>query len=146
MECTDRVPIRIEPGLFECPHFNYKIVDSFMTKKELIDNGYKIKADYKPLIQKITSPESLDEYFDRCVTVMRGIVDRYGHHGGTILVLTHAPGLLALTDAIQGKRPHHDTFYRTVATYPPLAAYIAEYDGTKWNLSEQPFAINISAQ
>lgn len=146
MERTDRVPIRIEPGLFECPHLNYKIADSFMTKKELIDNGFKIKTEYKPLIQKINTPESLDEYFNRCVIVMRGIIDRYGHHGGTVLIVTHAPGLLALTDAIQGKRTQHDNFYRIVGSYPPLAAYIAEYDGKKWNHSDQPFAINISGQ
>jgi hypothetical protein len=141
MDCIDRVPIRIEPGLFECPHLNYKIIDSFMTKKELVENGYKIKLEYKPLIQKLNVPESLNEYFDRCVIVMRGIIDRYGHHGGTILIVTHAPGLLALTDAIQGKRPDHDTFYRTVSKYPPLAIYIAEYDGTKWKHSEEPFSI-----
>ena len=141
MERADQVPIRVEPGLFECPHLNHKIVDSFMTKKELIDNGYQIKAEYKPLIPKVGVPESLNEYFDRCVTVMRGIIDRYGNYGGTILVVTHAPGLLALTDAIKGKRPDHETFYRTVAAYPPLAIYIAEYDGAKWKHSEQPFSI-----
>ena len=118
----------------------------FYDKKELVDNGYRIKVDYKSLIPQVTVPESLDEYFDRCVTVMRGIIDRYGHHGGNVLIVTHAPGLLALTDAIQGKRPHHDTFYRTVAAYPPLAMYIAEYDGTKWNHSEQPFLINSYGQ
>jgi len=141
MDRSDHVQIRIEPGLFECPHLNQKIVDSFMTKTELMENGYKIKVEYKPLIQKVNVPESLDEYFDRCVTVMRGIIDRYGHHGGTILIVTHAPGLLALTDALMGVRPNHETFYRTVAAYPPLAVYTAEYDGTKWKHSERPFAI-----
>jgi broad specificity phosphatase PhoE len=141
MDRRDRIPIRIEPGLFECPHLNHKIVDNFMTKKELIENGYNIKLDYKSLIQKVNVPESLDEYFQRSVHVMRGIIDRYGHHGGTILIVTHAPGLLALTDAIKGIRPNHDTFYRTVAAYPPLAMYIADYDGTKWRHSEQPFNI-----
>lgn len=33
MDRTDHIPIRIEPGLFECPHLNHKLVDSFMTKK-----------------------------------------------------------------------------------------------------------------
>jgi broad specificity phosphatase PhoE len=141
MERRDRIEIRIEPGLFECPHLSQKIVDSFMTKTELADNGYNIKLEYKPLIQKVDAPESLDDYFNRCVIVMRGIIDRYSHHGGTVLIVTHAPGLLALTDAIKGKRPDHETFYRTVATYPPLAMYTAEYDGTKWKLSEQPFSI-----
>jgi broad specificity phosphatase PhoE len=142
MDRTDHVQIRIEPGLFECPHLNHKIVDSFMTKKELVENGYKIKVEYKSLIQKIDVPESLDQYFDRCFTVMRGIIDRYGHHGGTVLIITHAPGLYALTDAIKGTRPNSETFYRTVATYPPLAVYISEYDGNKWKHSEQPFTIN----
>jgi len=146
MDRSDRVPLRIEPGLFECPHLNHKVVDSFMTKTELMDNGFKLKLEYKPLIQKVNVPESLDEYFDRCVTVMRGIINRYGHHGGTVLIVTHAPGLLALTEATNGRRPHHETFYRTVATYPPLAAYIAEYDGTKWKHSEQPFAITSLGQ
>jgi hypothetical protein len=50
MDRIDQFPIRIEPGLFECPHLNHKIVDSFMTKKELVENGYKIKLKYKPLI------------------------------------------------------------------------------------------------
>jgi broad specificity phosphatase PhoE len=142
MNCHEpRNSIRIEPGLLECPHLNYKIVDSFMSKTELTDNGYNIKVEYKPLIQKINSPESLDEYFDRSAIVMRGIINRYVHRGGTVLIVTHAPGLLALTDVIKGVRPNEETFYRTVSAYPPLAIYIAEYDGAKWRHSEQPFSI-----
>ncbi|CAF1114753.1 unnamed protein product [Adineta steineri] len=141
MNRCDRVPIRIEPGLFECPHLNHKIVESLMTKPELVENGYNIKLEYKPLIPNLTTPESLDEYFDRATTVMRGIINRYAHRGGNVLIVTHAPGLLALTDAIKGIRPNHDTFYRTVSAYPPLAIYIAEYDGIKWKHSEQPFSI-----
>ena len=100
-----------------------------------------LNSEYKPLIEKVDVPESLDEYFNRCITVMQGIIDRYSQQGGTILIVTHAPGLLALTDVIQGKRPDHDTFYRTVAAYPPLAMHTAEFDGTKWKVSEKPFAI-----
>ena len=139
MDRRDRVPIRIEPGLFECPHYNHKIVDSFMTKKELTDNSYNIKYEYKPIVSKVIVPETLDEYFERSTIVMRGIIDRYGLYGGTILIVTHAPGLLALTDAIKGLKPNAETFYRNVATFQPLAAYIAEYDGLKWKYSEQPF-------
>ena len=144
MKLRDRVSIHIEPGLFECPHFNYKVVDSFMTKQELIENGYNIKSQYQPVIEKVNVPESLDEYFDRCVTVMHGIIERYGHRGGTVLIVTHAPGLLALTDAVKGIRSNHNGFYRTVATYPPLATYVIEYDGTKWKHSEQPFSFALS--
>ncbi len=146
MDRSDRIPIRIEPGLFECPHLNQKIVDSFMTKTELLENGYRIKAEYKPLVPKINVPESLDEYFDRCVTVMRGIIDRYGHHGGTVLIVTHAPGLLALTDAVKGIRSSREAFYRTVAAYPPLAVFMSDFDGTKWKHSEQPFALTSLGQ
>ncbi|CAF3469730.1 unnamed protein product [Rotaria sp. Silwood1] len=139
MERRDHIPIRIEPGLFECPHFNYKLVDSFMTKKELIANRYNIKREYKPIIPKVTVPETLDEYFERSVVVMREIIDRYGIYGGTVLIVTHAPGLLALTSAIKRLKPNMDTFYRTVSTYPPLAMFVAEYDGSKWKYSDQPF-------
>jgi broad specificity phosphatase PhoE len=141
MDRRDRIPIRIEPGLFECPHLNHKIVESFMTKKELTENRYNIKHEYKPLIPKVTVPETLDDYFDRSAAVMRGIIDRYGPYGGTVLIVTHAPGLLALTDAIKGLRPNIETFYRTVSAYPPLAMYIAEYDGSKWRYSDQPFNV-----
>ncbi|CAF3476544.1 unnamed protein product [Rotaria socialis] len=144
MNRREQIPIRVEPGLFECPHLNQKVVDSFMTKTELLENGYHIKVEYKPLVQKIYAPESLDEYFHRCATVMRGIINRYGNHGGTVLIVTHAPGVLALTDAIKGIRTNQEEFYHTVATYPPLATYIAEYDGANWRYSEQPFSISLS--
>lgn len=139
MERRDRIPIRIEPGLFECPHFNHKLVDSFMTKKELIETGYNIKHEYKPLFPKVTVPETLHEYFERSITVMRGIINRYGQYGGTVLIVTHAPGLLALTSAIKGLKPNAETFYRTISSYPPLAMFIAEYDGKKWKYLDQPF-------
>ncbi|CAF3403101.1 unnamed protein product [Rotaria socialis] len=139
MQHRDRIPIRIEPGLFECPHLNHKLVDSFMSKKELMENGYNIKPEYKSLFPKVNAPESLDEYFERSATVMREIIGRYGRYGRTILIVTHAPGLLALTDAIKGTKPNIETFYRTVATYSTLATYIAEYDGLKWKFSHQPF-------
>ena len=139
MDRRNRMPIRIEPGLFECPHLNHKITDSFMSKKELIENRYNIKHEYKPLISKVNVPETLEDYFERSTTVMRGILDRYGHSGGTVLIVTHAPGLLALTDALKGSRPNKETFYRNVSVFPPLAMYIAEYDGSKWRFSDQPF-------
>jgi broad specificity phosphatase PhoE len=139
MDRRDRIAIRIEPGLFECPHHNYKLIDNFMTKRELIENRYNIKQDYKPLISKVTVPETLEEYFERSIAVMRGIIDRYGRYGGTVLIVTHAPGLLALTDALKGSKPNTETFYRTVSVYPPLGMYIAEYDGSKWRYSDQPF-------
>jgi broad specificity phosphatase PhoE len=146
MDRRDRIAIRIEPGLFECPHFNHKIIDSFMTKKELMENRYHIKQDYKPLISKVTVPETLEEYFERSAHVIYGIVERYGPLGGTVLIVTHAPGLLALTDALKGIRPNAETFYHNVATYPPLAASIAEYDGSKWRFSEQPFTLIATGQ
>jgi broad specificity phosphatase PhoE len=146
MDRRDRIAIRIEPGLFECPHVNHKIVDSFMTKKELMDNRYNIKQEYKPIISKVDAPETLDEYFERSATVIRGIIDKYGQYGGTILIVTHAPGLLALTDGLKGIKPTAETFYRTVASYPPLATYIAEFDGSKWRFSDQPFNIVPGAQ
>ena len=139
MDRRDRIPIRIEPGLFECPHVNPRIVDSFMTIKELTDNRYNIKAEYKPLIPRVTVPESLEEYFERSAAVMQGIINRYGRYGGTVLIVTHAPGLLALTDAIKGTRPNSETFYRQVSMYPPLGMVLAEFDGSKWKFSEQPF-------
>lgn len=139
MERRDRIPIRIEPGLFECPHVNQRIVESFMTIKELTENRYNIKTEYKPLISRVDVPESLDEYFERSAAVMQGIINRYGGHGGTVLIVSHAPGLLALTDAIKGTRPNPETFYRQVATYPPLAVVIADFDGSRWKFSEQPF-------
>ena len=141
MERSEQAAIRIEPGLFECPHLNYKIIESFMTKKELTDNGFNLYQDYKPLIGKLTVPESLDDYFERSVQVMRGIIDRYAPRGGTILIVTHAPGLLALTSAINGLRPNTETFYRTVAAYPPLAFFVAEYNGTRWEHTDQPFSL-----
>jgi len=77
---------------------------------------------------------------------MHDIIDRYGHHGRMIPIVTHASSLLALTDAIKGKGPDHDTFYRTVSKYLPLAVYIAGYDGTKWKHSEEPFSITSLAK
>lgn len=139
MDRRDRIPIRIEPGLFECPHHNSKLVESFMTKKELIDNRYNIKQEYKPIISRINTPETLEDYFERSAIVMRGIIDRYGQYGGTILIVSHAPGLLALTDAMKGLRPNSEPFYRNVSVFPPLTMYIADYDGMKWKYSDQHF-------
>ena len=137
MDRQNSISIRVEPGLFECPHFNYKIIESFMTKKELLAAGFNIKPDYTPLCPQVTVPESLKDYFERSARVMRGIIDRYYSYGGTVLIVTHAPGLLALTEAIKGLRPNAETFYRTVAAYPPLAIRVADYDGTKWKFTEQ---------
>ena len=70
---------------------------------------------------------------------MREIIEKYGPHGGTILIATHAPGLLALTNGMKGLKTNTETFYRTVSMFPPLAMYVAEYDGAKWRYSGQPF-------
>ena len=146
MNCRDRVPIRVEPGLFECPHTNQQIVDSFISVKELVDNGYPIKAEYKPIVNAVHVPESLQGYFERSTTVMRSILDRYGRYGETILIVTHAPGLRVLTDALKGVQTVEENFYRAVSSYSPLAIYVSEYDGTKWKHSEHPLTIPTHAQ
>ena len=146
MKRLDRIPICIEPGLFECPHLNSNLVESFMTKSELKANGYNIDLYYKPLIERVHTPESLDQYFDRCSNVMRNIIDQYRPRGSTVLIVTHAPGLLALTEAIKDLKPDRDTFYRTVSAYSPLAMYIADFDETRWKFSERPFNMIPPAQ
>jgi hypothetical protein len=109
-----------------------------MTKKERLENKYHIKHNYKPLIAQVIVLETLENYFNRSAAVMRGIIDRYDHAGGTLLLVTHAPSLLAVTETIKGNRPNSDTFYfyRTVSTYPPLAMFIAESKGDQWRFSE----------
>lgn len=141
MDVRHHIPIRIEPAIFECPHQNPKLVESFMSPEEFSEISYNIKKDYKPILNRINVPETLEEYFDRSAFAMRRILDRYGQAGETVLIVTHAPGLLALTEALKGQRPNPETFYRTVAMYPPLALFIAEYDGIKWKYSEQPYNI-----
>ncbi|CAF1562262.1 unnamed protein product [Didymodactylos carnosus] len=134
MKRRERVQIRVEPGLFECPHFNAHLTDSFMTPQELLDNGYRIKSDYQPIMPKVTVPETLEVYFNRSRFVMKGIMDRYSSPGANVLIVTHAPGLIALTDALQGIKTNADTFYKRVSKYDFLATIIAEYDNGRWQL------------
>ncbi|CAF1090819.1 unnamed protein product [Didymodactylos carnosus] len=138
MERRDSIPIRIEPGLFECPHFNNKLINSFMTKEELSKNGYNIKGDYKAMVSKINIPETLDQYFDRSQIVMQSIIDRYSFRGGNILIVTHAPGLVALTDALQKVKSNADTLYKTVSKFQYLKMLIAEFENGRWKLSSAP--------
>ena len=136
MERSEQAPIRIEPGLFECPHLNYKIIESFMTKKELTDNGFNLYQDYKPLIGKLTVPESLDDYFERSVQVMRGIIDRYAPRGGTILIVTHRSCVTLLAAMLNLKSIDDQLNYlneieshkRREVNF--LSMIIAEYDAT----------------
>ncbi|CAF1237166.1 unnamed protein product [Didymodactylos carnosus] len=139
MRRRERLQMRVEPGLFECPHSNTKLVDSFMTKGELLTNDYNIKADYKPVIPKITVPETLEEYFQRSQWVMQRIIDRYKFRGGNVLIVTHAPGLIALTDALQGIKSNPDTLYRVVSRFQYLATRVAEFENGRWNVHDQPF-------
>ena len=112
-----------------------------MKRKEFQEISYNVKMDYKPLVDRLNPHENLEIYFERSEKAMRGILDRYGRAGETVLIVTHAPGILALTEALKGKRPVAETFYQTVKAYPPLAVFMAEYDGNNWRYSEQPYNI-----
>lgn len=143
LNCRDEVPIRVEPGLFECPHLNEDAVDHFMSLKEFIDNGYNIKKSYRSIVPLIEVPEFLPDYFRRCKQVIRTMIDRYSKFGGDILIITHAPGLIALTESLRGSKSLRSDFYQVASTIPPLSISIAKYEETKWEISKDPFNVSV---
>lgn len=89
METANDVSIKIEPGLFEWVSLYADIYPSFMTKEELINSGYYIDENYKPLISynqlKTLLNETSEEYYQRGYNVMTKILNEVSQNGEYIL-------------------------------------------------------------
>ena len=81
------VPMQLEPGLLECYLNDFKRTLCFMTKDELITNGYNIHKSYQALIPFMRPHDSQLDYYERCRTFMDIIAEKHKATGGTILIV-----------------------------------------------------------
>lgn len=75
MGISDKLPIRIEPGLFEWLTWYANCFPEFMTDNELIAAGYNIDTTYEPMISrddlKNHLKENCDQYYTRNYEVVK---------------------------------------------------------------------------
>ena len=72
------LPLNIEPGLFEWLAWYHDCLPVWMTLDELVQAGYNINKDYKPLIRpdelKDTN-ESCEHYYSRSAYVTQSVIN-----------------------------------------------------------------------
>lgn len=81
----NEIPIKIEPGLFEWVSLYAGIYPSFMSKEELLDAGFLIDKNYKPLYSyddiKVLLNETSEQYYQRGYNVVTKILNEVAQNG-----------------------------------------------------------------
>jgi len=134
------VPMQLEPGLFECYLNDFKRTLCFMTKDELLVNGYNIDKSYQPLMPFMRPHDSQLDYYERCRTILDNITERHQATGGTVLIVAHAPSLEGLTRHLSGGKLQPEKLFDIARRVPFLAMTIIEKNGidSPWLFRTQP--------
>ncbi|CAF1134016.1 unnamed protein product [Rotaria sordida] len=138
------IPMRVEPGLFECYLNDFKRTLCFMTKDELVANGYNIDQSYQPLIPFMRPHDSQTDYYERSRILIDNIIERHQATGGTILIVAHAPSLEGLTRHLSGGKFQPEKLFDLARRVPFLAMTIIEKNGINnpWLFRTRPLQTN----
>jgi len=128
------IPMRLEPGLFECYLNDFKRTLCFMTKDELSANGYNIDMKYQVQMPFMRPHDSQLDYYERCRTIFDTITARHQMTGGTILIVAHAPSLEGLTRHLSGGKLQPEKLFDIARRVPFLAMTIVEKKYNRWSL------------
>ncbi|XP_060688827.1 ubiquitin-associated and SH3 domain-containing protein A-like [Hemiscyllium ocellatum] len=137
------VSIRVEPGLFEWTKWEgEQTIPKFMSVTELQAAGYTVDVNYSvhiPVCNLVPS-ETYEDYFNRCSSVMKAIIDNRDKDGN-ILLVAHASTLDCCTRPLLGLPPK-DTkeFVQMVRKIPALGLCCCEEvkETKKWQMIEPP--------
>ncbi|XP_047498667.1 protein UBASH3A homolog isoform X3 [Penaeus chinensis] len=137
---AERMPINIEPGLFEWLAWYQDGLPVWMTLDELIEAGFNINRNYDPLIRKEEvkdTHESCEQYYGRNAYVTQSIINTTQAQGGTILLVGHAATLDTCTRQLVGGAPRSAHEMTSIIKKVPYGctAKIEETDCGQWRLS-----------
>ena len=82
MDLVDKMPIHLEPGIFEWMTWYPDGLPEFMTCGELAEAGFNVSGDvHRPLWTRFDPKETLGDYYNRCHTVTSGLLSRHAQQG-----------------------------------------------------------------
>ncbi|XP_047105086.1 LOW QUALITY PROTEIN: protein UBASH3A homolog [Schistocerca piceifrons] len=139
----DKLPIAIEPGLFEWLAWYPDSLPDWMTIEELQAAGFNICANYKPLIrveELHDRQESVEQFYMRSFYVAQSIVKSTADVGGNVLLVGHAATLDVCSRQLTGCAPRNRAdMTRLIQKIPYCStATVREVSSGKWELDEPP--------
>ncbi|XP_049959928.1 protein UBASH3A homolog isoform X1 [Schistocerca serialis cubense] len=139
----DKLPIAIEPGLFEWLAWYPDSLPDWMTIEELQAAGFNICANYKPLIrveELHDRQESVEQFYMRSFYVAQSIVKSTADVGGNVLLVGHAATLDVCSRQLTGCAPRNRAdMTRLIQKIPYCStATVCEVSSGKWELDEPP--------
>lgn len=135
------IPIRIEPGLFEClAWYEYDLL-KFLSPAYLKEIGYNIDTSYTPYLSlemlQQYSKESLDEFYARNGSITEKILQPAA---GNVLLVAHATNLDTCTRFLVGKEMRKPNEIGSIMKGVPFCSLVTveEKESKKWSFVEQP--------
>uniref|UniRef100_A0A6A7FZ44 Ubiquitin-associated and SH3 domain-containing protein B-like n=1 Tax=Hirondellea gigas TaxID=1518452 RepID=A0A6A7FZ44_9CRUS len=144
MNIADRLPLKIEPGLFEWLAWYHEGVPQFMSLEELVAAGFNIDMNYRHVlpVTRLVPEESCEQYYTRSGRVSNALLTATRLQGGTVLLVAHAASLDTCTKQLIGGHPRNSTNMTSLLKKVPYCALSsAEESPTDglWSLVEPPF-------
>jgi len=96
LNVNDKVPIALEPGLFEWLAWYQDSMPKFMSPKELQEAGFLLREDHQHIVdfsELRDRKESSEQYYARSLYVIQCILRLTAHIGGNIMLVGHASTL-----------------------------------------------------
>lgn len=95
-------------GLFECPAWYHGKPLTFIPPQTLArDRKFNIDTSYAPLYNSVDPNEDEGLYYRRSRRLIREIIQRHKHQGGTVLLSGHGGSIEAVTRGLRGFRQRH---------------------------------------
>ncbi|XP_065224414.1 ecdysteroid-phosphate phosphatase-like [Planococcus citri] len=144
MGISDKLPIRIEPGLFEWLTWYTNYYPEFMTDDELIAAGYDIDKTYEPFMTrdelKTHLKENCDQYYSRNFEVVKKSLKTADEQGpGYILIVAHASSLDTCSRQLMGLEPRKEEAMSKIMMKVPYCSVVhLEKQNSLWTLNESP--------
>ncbi|XP_014678843.1 PREDICTED: protein UBASH3A homolog [Priapulus caudatus] len=142
----DRVPLRVEPALFEWMGWYKARRATFMTPAEFADAGYNVDVAYCALVdeRQLATAETLADYYARSERATRHAVAHAAAEGagGDVLLVAHAASLEVNTRGLLGLQPRTYSALSRIMNGTPYCSLAALEEGSSasaaWSLVQPP--------
>ena len=144
MNLADKLPLKIEPGLFEWLAWYPEGAPRFMTNDELIAAGFNIDVSYRPVMPaaRLPTDEMCEQYYNRSNLVTSSILADTKNQGGTVLLVAHAASLDTCIKQLVGGLPRNSAAMTQLVLKVPYCAVAAAQESSSegvWAVAEPPF-------
>ena len=141
-----KVPLKLEPSLFEWMAWSRGTIPNFMLPEEVNDYGIKVDLSYKPVLQSahLNTTEKSEDFYERSYHFVKAALQNIR---GSVLMVGHSATLDVCSRQLLGSKPRNaEDLVRVVQKVPFCGLCVTEETPAGWELVQAPIPSLIHCQ